>query len=213
MTIFSSCTPYTGEYAPVTSPASPGVYHRVERGETLWSISRRYSIPVRDLARSNRISDASQLEVGQKLWIPAVRKPVSIPSHPEWVRESSSADFIWPVRGKVISIFGTRRRGTVNKGIDIQARPGAEVYAARNGTVSFTHEGLPGFGKTIILDHGDGFASVYAYVGEILVQPGDAVAQRQAIARVGETGRTEVPALHFEIRRHQKAQNPLRYLP
>ena len=75
------------------------------------------------------------------------------------------------------------------------------------------HEELPGFGKTIILEHADGFASVYAYVREILVRQGDPIAQRQVIARVGETGRTEVPALHFEIRRNQKAQNPLHYLP
>lgn len=117
------------------------------------------------------------------------------------------------MQGRVIAIFGTRRRGTINKGIDIQARSGAEVVAARSGRVSFIHESLPGFGKTIILEHENGFASVYAYVSEILVRQGDWVAQRQKIARVGSTGRTEVPALHFEIRREQKPQNPLRYLP
>ncbi len=78
--------------------------------------------------------------------------------------------------------------------------------------MSFVHEGLPGFGKTIILEHAEGFASVYAYVGEILVRQDEWVNQRQVIARVGETGRTQVPALHFEIRHNQKAQNPLHYL-
>ena len=126
---------------------------------------------------------------------------------------ADSGRFVWPVRGRVISIFGTRRRGTVNKGIDIQAQPGEEVVAARAGQVSFVHESLPGFGKTIIIEHGGGFASVYAYVSEIFVRQGEQVAQRQQIARVGSTGRTEVPALHFEIRREQKPQNPLRYLP
>ena len=121
-------------------------------------------------------------------------------------------DFIWPVQGKVIAIFGTRWRGRVNKGIDIQSRPGVEVRATRSGKVSFVHESLPGFGRTIILEHAEGFASVYAYVGEILVRQGEWVNQRQVIARVGETGQARVPALHFEIRRNQKAQNPLHYL-
>ena len=113
----------------------------------------------------------------------------------------------------MISIFGARGGGRVNKGVDIQASSGSDVRAARGGRVDFIHENLPGFGKTIIIDHGDGFASVYAYVSEILVRKGDVVAQRQVIARVGKTGRAEVPALHFQIRRNQKPQNPLYYLP
>lgn len=116
------------------------------------------------------------------------------------------------MQGRVISIFGMRRRGAINKGIDIQARRGADVVAARGGEVAFVHENLPGFGKTIILDHGSGFATVYAYIGEILVRPGERVSQRQVIARVGKSGRSEVPALHFEVRRHQKPQNPFYYL-
>ena len=196
-----------------TATSGAALTHRVERGETLWSISKRYNVSVEDLVRANRLSNASQIEVGQGLWIPNQSQPARSVSPPEPFQGASSPEFIWPVKGKVISIFGTRRRGTVNKGIDIQAREGTEVYAARGGRVSFTHEGLPGFGKTIILDHGHGFASVYAYVGEILVGQGDVVAQRQVIARVGESGRAEVPALHFEIRKAQKAQNPLFYLP
>ena len=200
--------------------------HRVERGETLWSIARRYGVNVDDMVKKNRISNTSRIEVGQRLLIPAryaaqssapletlprasTQNP-SVRASPVWV---GTEEFIWPVRGRVIAIFGTRRRGKVNKGIDIQAPSGTEVRATRSGKVSFVHEALPGFGKTIILEHADGFASVYAYVQEILVRQGDQVSQRQVIARVGETGRTEVPALHFEIRQNQKAQNPLHYLP
>lgn len=175
----------------------------------------------------NGILNASQIEVGRRLRIPG--RAVSVPEAPapavsapaplpvatsRWEPPAGEArGFVWPVQGRVISIFGTRGRGRVNKGVDIQAASGADVRAARGGRVDFVHEGLPGFGKTIIIDHGEGFASVYAYVGEILVGKGDVVAQRQVIARVGETGRTEVPALHFEIRRKQKPENPLHYLP
>jgi murein DD-endopeptidase MepM/ murein hydrolase activator NlpD len=197
---------------------SPAAVHRVQRGETLWSIAKRYGVSVEALVRENRISDVSRVEVGQRLAIPAGRNlPGPAGAGAAVARGSdvtrlSAEGFIWPVQGKVISIFGTRWRGRVNKGIDIQSRAGMEVRAARSGKVSFVHEGLPGFGKTIILEHAEGFASVYAYVGEILVRQGDWVSQRQVIASVGETGRTQVPALHFEIRRNQKAQNPLHYL-
>ncbi len=135
-------------------------------------------------------------------------KKIEVPSS----KRLEKGNFVWPVKGKVISIFGMRRSGRINKGIDIQAEDGAEVFAARSGTVSFVHESLPGFGKTIIVDHGDQFATVYAYVGEILVHQGQTVNQRQVIARVGRTGPIRVPALHFEIRRSQRPQNPFYYL-
>lgn len=191
--------------------ASQGTIHRVVRGETLWSISRHYGVDLDALVRANQISDVSKVEIGRKLVIPSV----SIRQHrsaKNW-KTSDRDSFIWPVQGRVISIFGMRRLGAVNKGIDIQAPQGTDVVASRSGRVSFIHEALPGFGKTIILDHDDGFATVYAYVAEILVRSGDQVQGGQVIARVGKTGRTEVPALHFEIRRHQRPQNPFHYLP
>lgn len=213
--VVAGCAPYPGESGParqeLAGPAgrsSPAAVHRVRRGETLWSIARRYGVGVDALVRENRISDITRVEVGRRLMIPppTIQPPVEVYS-------GAQEEFTWPVQGKVISIFGTRWRGRVNKGIDVQARAGTEVRATRGGKVSFVHEGLPGFGKTIILEHAEGFASVYAYVGEILVRQDEWVNQRQVIARVGETGRTQVPALHFEIRRNQKAQNPLHYLP
>ncbi len=215
--------------APHRQPLRPevvsqgGVVHLVSRGETLWSISRRYQVELEALADLNQITNASQIQVGQKLRIPEKRQPVrksrrAVASRRtvESVRPKASRveeHFIWPVRGKIISVFGGRRGGMVNKGLDIEARSGTEVLAARGGRVSFIHQGLPGFGKTIIIDHGAGLASVYAHVKEIFVQYGDEVQQRHVIARVGQTGRAEVPALHFEIRKNQEPQNPLYYLP
>ncbi len=173
-----------------------------------------------DLVRANGVPDVAQIEVGQRLRIPeraapaeSRRPPASTAAFTPPGPVSSSSGFVWPVQGRVVSIFGARGRGRVNKGVDIQAPAGSEVRAARGGRVDFIHEAVPGFGKTIILDHGEGFASVYAYVAEILVRKGDVVDQRQVIARVGRTGRAEVPVLHFQIRRNQKPQNPLHYLP
>jgi len=201
-----------------------GAVHRVARGETLWSVAKWYGVDINDLIEANRITDSSRIAVGQKLVIPhgaTEPRSDSVRSAPMPERSgppsawsgTADQDFVWPVSGRVISVFGMRRGTTLNKGIDIQAPQGTEVWAARGGHVSFVHEGLPGFGKTIILDHGDGFATVYAYVGQILVRKGESVVQHQVIARVGSTGRTEVPALHFEVRRNQKPQNPFHYLP
>ncbi len=224
----AGCTQYIEPEPPavsVSSNLSGGVYHRVARGETLWRISNQYGVSLEELVRANRISDAKQIEVGQRLWIPqepSRLQPASPPATSALANAGGSAvyrsrpgpeGFVWPVEGKVISVFGMRRGNAVNKGIDIQASTGSEVVAARSGQVNFVHESLPGFGKTIILDHGDGFATVYAYVSQILVRKGEEVTQRQVIARVGSSGRADGPALHFEIRKHQKPQNPFYYLP
>ncbi len=220
----AGCTQYVAPpSAEVSSPAVSGLVHSVARGETLWSISRRYGVELEDLVRANRISDASRIEVGERIRIPPTAGAGYRPEEERPLKERTTAPvseeaalsdaFIWPVQGKVISAFGMRRSSTINKGIDIQAPEGAQVLAARGGRVSFVHEQMPGFGRTIILDHGEGFATVYAYIGEILIQPGQIVSQRQVIARVGKSGRAQVPALHFEIRRNQKPQNPFYYLP
>jgi murein DD-endopeptidase MepM/ murein hydrolase activator NlpD len=208
-TIFlAGCTSYV-EPARPRSIGHGGIAHRVAPGETLFRIAQRYGVELEEIVRANRIHDASQIQAGQTLVIPGGR-PASAPSS---LRAAAPAEFIWPVLGRVIYAFGMRRGPTLNKGIDIQADPGTDVVASRDGVVSFIHENLPGFGKTIILDHGDGFATVYAYIDEILIHPGQTVSQRQVIGKVGTTGRAEVPALHFEIRRDQKPRNPFHYLP
>jgi len=200
----------------VATPIQGAGFHTVARGETLWSIAQRYGVSVEELARLNRLDDSSRIKVGERLLIPMRHSPSPLhpsASFPASIPKTSLDGFVWPVDGTVIALFGTYRAGRINKGIEIQAPMGLPVVATRSGRVSFVSEAMPGLGKTIIVDHGDGFVSVYGYVGEILVKVGDWVAQRQVIARVGKTGRSEVPSLHFEIRYRQKPTNPLHYLP
>lgn len=120
--------------------------------------------------------------------------------------------FIWPVSGEVISSFSDKLDKTKNKGIDISSEEGRIVRASRGGKVVFCDSKVKGLGKTVILDHGDGYQTVYAYNSEILVKVGDKVEQSDVIARVGGTGRAKRPSLHFEIRKDGKAQNPSYYL-
>jgi len=126
---------------------------------------------------------------------------------------AAGGSFIWPVRGQIISPFGAKVDRVINKGIDIRAEEGSSVRAARAGRVVYCDSRLKGFGKTVILDHGDGFQTVYSYNSEILVNVGDTVSRNDVIAKAGRTGRAKEPCLHFEIRKNSGPQDPQRYLP
>ncbi len=126
---------------------------------------------------------------------------------------SRKEPFIWPVNGYVVTPYGAKINKGVSKGIDIRADEGMSVKASRAGRVVFRDPRHKGFGKTVILDHGDSFQTVYSYNSEILASVGDAVEQSSVIARVGRTGRSKDPCLHFEIRKDGIAQNPANYLP
>ncbi len=121
--------------------------------------------------------------------------------------------FVWPVNGQVISPFGAKIDRVKNKGIDIRTEEGASVRASGSGRVVYCDTHLKGYGKTVILDHGDNFQTVYSYNSDILVKVGDAVSQNEAIAKTGKTGRAKEPGLHFEIRKDGEPQNPYYYLP
>ena len=98
-----------------------------------------------------------------------------------------------------------------NTGIDIKAREGAKVRAIYPGIVSMITY-LPGYGNTIILDHHEGYYSVYAHLEDIYVERDELVDGNQLIGIVGDSGSLEGPKLHFEIYANQKTENPLLWL-
>ena len=114
-------------------------------------------------------------------------------------------------RGIVTSPFGPRGRG-FHDGIDIAARPGTAVHAACDGHVIYA-DVLRGYGNVVIVQHAGGYATVYAHNEENLVHAGDHVHQGDTIARLGRSGRTSEPNLHFEIRKDNIARNPIYFLP
>lgn len=117
----------------------------------------------------------------------------------------------WPVAGQITSKFGPRR-GSFHDGLDISAPLGTPILAAANGEVIYSGA-LRGYGNLVILRHRGGYATIYAHTQKNLVREGEAVRRGQVIARVGQTGRASGPHLHFEVRKDNLAQNPLRYLP
>jgi len=185
----------------------PGIYHRVERGQTLWRISKIYNVDLDELVKINRISDATSIELGQLIFIPRGQKQQSLPYSSSYVE-----DFIWPIRGKVIATFGQNFNNTINKGINIQPYGTPDVFASRSGKVIFYADNFKGFGKTIIIDHGGGFSSVYARNSQVFIKTGDNVQKGSLIAKAGSAGRDKNVYLHFQVRKGYISQNPYFYL-
>lgn len=137
--------------------------------------------------------------------------------------DSSSAELIegaemrWPAIGAVNSGFGMRvhpiyRRNIMHTGIDIDAPWGDPVLAVSDGVVTEAHW-KGGYGKAVVVDHGDGVTSLYSHLAELAVQPGDVVAIGSELGLVGATGTATDAHLHFEVRVNNEAVNPLDYLP
>ena len=166
-------------------PTLQGSYHKVRPGETLWRIAHSYGLDVHQLASVNRLSSTSDVNVGQRLFIPL---------------PAESDQFLWPVRGSVGSA------GTV-KGLEISAPAGSLVRASRSGRVAVATQRLSGWGKTVVLDHLDGHLTIYAGLEQILVSPGSDLRQGTPIGTLGSR------ALHFEIRYQARPRDALALLP
>ena len=123
---------------------------------------------------------------------------------------SGGVSWRWPASGKLI---GTYQAGDpTRQGIDIAGRAGDAVYAAADGTVVYSGNGLIGYGELIIVKHNASFLSAYGHNRKRLVKEGDAVKAGQAIAEMGDIA-VNREGLHFEIRRNGKPSNPLDFLP
>lgn len=128
------------------------------------------------------------------------------PAKPTHVEEASyppstSMHFQWPVRGRVISDFGSYASGQRNDGINIAAAYGEPIRAAADGTVSYSGNELKSYGNLVLLRHSNGYVTAYAHAEHFIVEKGDHVARGQVIGYVGSTGDVPGPQLHFELRR------------
>lgn len=213
----------------------------VSAGDTLYSLSRRYSVPVNDLAVMNNLTAPFTLSVGQKLKVPdlsgapvrtvgtvktdsgagqvtanTAQQKQKISSDPTQklpkISARSSSKFSWPVQGRILSGYGAKSDGLFNDGINIAATRGTVVKAAENGVVAYAGNEVKGMGNLIIIQHSGGWMTVYAHLDSMSVRRGTKVSVGQKIGTVGETGKVDEPQLHFEIRKGTKAYNPESYL-
>jgi len=192
-----------------------GVVHTVQPGQTLTDISLTYAVPIEALTSANEIATSSTIYAGDRLLIPdatttfwddVVRLSKGVPSR-----------FVWPLDGEVVSTFGWRVHPVLGNrhhhdGIDIDVPEGTSVHAGAAGEVFFYGE-QPGYGNVLVLEHTDGYYSMYGHLSSALVAAGRYVEIGQEIALSGNTGISSGPHLHFEIRNGEFPIDPLRYLP
>ena len=138
-------------------------------------------------------------------------------------RSSKDAGFLhlkgkmkWPTVGKVVAYFGRQKHPKFDtfinrKGIEIDAQRGSSIRAVYEGVVVYA-DWFRGYGQMIILDHGEGYYSLYAHAGKLMVSVSDRVKTEQVIGEIGDTGLTEDPNLYFEIRLGGKPMDPLAWL-
>jgi murein DD-endopeptidase MepM/ murein hydrolase activator NlpD len=139
-----------------------------------------------------------------------------IPYKPAYSYKFSSDRLIWPVQGRIIRSYGSYPGGNdrvtlYNDGIDIAVDIGTDVKCVDNGVVVFSGRNS-GSGRVVIIDHQNGYYSIYSHNDHLLVSLGDIVEKGTILAKSGQSGFVEEPCLHFEIRKDGKAANPLEYL-
>ena len=226
ISIFSGCQVLRN--LDILSTNQRGVYHTVQKGQTLHFIARAYNVNLDRLKRINGVYDPNRLQIGTRLWIPGARQVLNIDSNINKQAlaknkkkrkralnngiKAIKAFLIWPVKGQLTSRFGNRS-GRHHDGIDIGARRGTSIVAAAEGKVMFAGWGPTGYGLMIIIKHKNDLTTVYAHNSHIHVHKNQMVKKGQKIASVGSTGRSTGPHLHFEVRNDSLPMNPLNYLP
>ncbi|MDN4981944.1 LysM peptidoglycan-binding domain-containing M23 family metallopeptidase [Bradyrhizobium sp. WYCCWR 13022] len=125
---------------------------------------------------------------------------------------SSLPTFRWPVRGKVITSYGTKTNGKANDGINVAVPEGTPVKAADDGVVAYSGNELKNYGNLVLVRHANGYVTAYAHASELLVKRGDTIKRGQVIAKSGQSGEVASPQLHFEIRKGSSPVDPLQFL-
>ncbi len=208
-------------------PPVDGVIHIVEPGDTLSRLARKYKVKPEDIVayEPNGLKSVDDpLPEGKTLIIPGGIKPFVRPvvrmysgPVPKNATRGTGA-FVWPASGRLTSLFGQIVCSPMygcrpHMGIDIAGPVGAPVIASDSGYVVYAGWDKTGYGKIVVIDHGNGFTTVYAHLYSILVRKGQNVARGQRIGSIGATGNTTGPHLHFEIRQRGRQRNPLGFLP
>ena len=126
--------------------------------------------------------------------------------------EEAVNNFRWPVKGRIISKYGSKPGGTRNEGINIAVPEGTSVRAAESGVVAYAGNELKGYGNLVLIRHDSGWVTAYAHNKQLYVKRCDTVRRGDVIAKAGQTGSVDAPQLHFELRKGATAVDPLKYL-
>ncbi len=207
--------------------------HEVQKGETLYRISKAYGISVEELMDANRIVDPRELKVGEQLYVTGAKEAKAVPAYdspepepqprpraskpavekkmPRVARVGRGTGSLeWPIRGVLYARFGKKGKEP-HDGIDLAAPAGLPVKTAAQGFVLFAGE-QKGYGLIVIVEHEKGLVTLYAHNRDLRVKTGQKVRTGQVVATVGDSGRTSGPHLHFEVRQDGIPVDPLDFL-
>jgi len=197
-----------------------GVLHVVSRGDTLSSIADEYATDMQaivDYAANNIGGLNDTLSIGKEIVVPGGSKPFvatyvgastaySVARPPDAL--AGSGNFSWPTAGYISQGYWGG-----HPAVDVAGWLGAPVTAADGGYVVLASGGWnSGYGNYVIVDHGNGFTTLYAHLNSIFVSPGETVSKGQQVGTMGNTGNSTGPHLHFEIRYNDVPYNPSNYL-
>lgn len=192
-------------------PSMDGLVHTVKSGDSLNALSVQYHVPVEDLLDVNDL-ESHNLLIGAKLFIPGAKLSSDA------IRLAMGEMFIYPLKGKWrrTSLFGFRSDPftgvrSFHTGLDMAMPTGSPVYASMSGKVAavgFTNV----YGNYIIINHGNGYQTLYAHLSRSLAKTGDRIDQGEKIGLVGSTGYSTGPHLHFTVYKNGKLVDPLTVL-
>lgn len=203
-------------------PAVDGAMHRIVPGDTLSQLANVYGADINDIVSygPNRLaSSATQLRVGMDLMIPGGVKPL-LPT----ASRGASINFnikapagALPATGIFVKPLDrshiTQGYWDAHKAIDYSSRTGAPIKTLDHGTVAYATYGWNyGYGNMVVVDHGNGYTSLYAHLSTVYVRQGQAVRQGEVLGTLGSTGNSTGPHLHLELRLHGANVNPLGYV-
>ncbi len=195
-----------------------GALHTVASGESVESIAEKYKVLASAITEyaGNELQPPYALEAGQQLVIPGGTKPyvaravsyggtsASAPSS----AQRATGSYLWPMSGRISQGYWNGHLA-----IDIAAAKGTPIYAVDNGYVRASQWSDVGYGRMVVVDHGNGVQTLYAHMSTYYVSPGEAVQRGQLIGICGSTGNSTGPHLHFEVIQGGSRGNPFNYLP
>ncbi|MFH2019370.1 MAG: M23 family metallopeptidase [bacterium] len=204
----------------VSIPPVTGVVYTVKAGETIYSIAKKLSTNPQGIVDFplNTFADDETfaLVAGQTLIVPdGVMPDAPVPAvaryanvlTPDAGSVTAAGNFVWPAYGKITQPFRWYHQGT-----DIANHDGGVILAADAGTVVVSGWTNVGYGNHIIIDHGNGYQTLYGHLSVLSVVSGQRVARGAVIGQMGSTGRSTGTHLHFEIRTGSGNVDPLSYL-
>lgn len=217
-------------------PNQDGIFHKFKSGDTIEKVCSIYKVKIDRIKMVNPAMDLDSLKPGAELFIPGARIEAAEPKETVEKKKDKESKtdnkkkitkqsdkninegggFKWPIAGKITSPYGWRRhpitrRSDFHSALDIKAPHGAPIRASRGGKVVYAGW-MSGYGKTVVIEHSNGYSTLYGHCSSIEVNKGDSVSVNEVIARVGATGRATGAHVHFELRSGNRPVNPILYL-